>query len=131
MVNTIVVCCSDSRLWSVEDELVKMGYPKGSYYRLYLFGAGKRIASGSKIFLKDTLRMIAFAIKEGVVEALILHHDDCKAYGIKEGAKEKSAQITDLRKIKTILRHEFPELRVKTHFICGTQIGVLVFEEIE
>ena len=66
----------------------------------------------------------------GVTEVVIVHHDNCGAYGIPDRQEEEKIQVSDLEKIHSLLNQRYPGLAVKSLIIKGTAEGDLRAEEV-
>jgi len=137
----IVFRCMDYRikLTKLAELLAGIGYLEGSYDLVSLAGSARNILRSRNktlfpvpglnlltgwIVNRFILLQIQLAVRlHKVSEIVILHHDNCGAYGLADPAQEEQTQTQDLRKIAEIITTKFPGLAVKSYILKGTASG--------
>src|SRR3989338_8072941 len=129
----LIIRCMDFRLTAGLPKLLeKAGYPAGGYGLVSAAGAGKDLLSAEPGEANFLLKQIRLSQKlHDAKEIVVLHHDNCGAYGLADPAEEEAAHKKDLAEIKDLLRANFPGLEVKMYLIRGVKEGNLSLEEIK
>ncbi|MDD4409921.1 MAG: hypothetical protein PHW52_04710 [Candidatus Pacebacteria bacterium] len=101
-----IIQCIDYR---TQIGLIKLTQKKnclGQYYLISVKGSSRYFINGRE---DDLLDMIGTA---GTDTVIIIHHEDCKSYSIKNPIEEKTTQFEDMRKAEMIIKKAFPEIKV-------------------
>src|SRR3990167_2708031 len=117
----VVFRCIDFRLMPEFNQLLEqIGLPVGSYDLVSLAGAAKDLLSTNPAESELLFKQIEIAQRlHGVTEVVIVHHDNCGAYGIPDRQEEEKIQVSDLEKIHSLLNQRYPGLAVKSLIIKG------------
>ena len=128
----VVFRCIDFRLTPEFNQLLEqIGLPVGSYDLVSLAGGAKDLLSTNPAESELLFKQIEIAQRlHGVTEVVIVHHDNCGAYGIPDRQEEEKIQVSDLEKIHSLLNQRYPGLAVKSLIIKGTAEGDLRAEEV-
>lgn len=108
----MVISCMDFRTQLGLIELTKKKGCLGGYDLVSSMGSSGFFLKNEALneALLDTVR--AAYQKHEIRTVIIIHHNDCAAYGISDPIEEKNVQIKDMRTTQAIINKTFPDIRV-------------------
>lgn len=137
--DTVVICCSDSRFQNAFQLFVEEELAIRTYYPFVMPGAIEMLALSGSIpkFASGLLRYLKFFAKDiAVKNIVIIMHEDCGWYRhfvpkfIQLKGLAKDQQINDMLTTKSLLKQEFPELKVQMYYAAINATKSVEFYEI-
>lgn len=105
--NCLVVTCIDFRFQKFIKEWIAKNLKDKTYDMVGLAGSTKD--------LKTILKQLAISKKlHAIAEVILMHHEDCGAYG-KKGTKAKHCK--DLKKARKTMLTLYPDLKVYLYYL--------------
>jgi carbonic anhydrase len=108
----LIIGCMDFRTQLGLIELTKKKGCLGGYDLVSNMGSSGFFLKNEalKESLIDTIRTAHK--KHDIKTVIIIHHDNCNAYGISDPTEEKAVQTKDMRTVETIINRTFPDIKV-------------------
>lgn len=103
----VIVTCIDFRFQEYINNWISENFSPKSFDRVAIAGG---------VFDFDYISKQVDISKRlhSIKKVILINHEDCGAYG-EAGTEEKHAE--DLKKAATLIKQQFPDLEVQTHFL--------------
>jgi len=127
-----LVRCLDPRFVTQIETYMREKYGEGKYESMGIAGPSKEIA-GKTLDGECLLNTIGRCIKlHNTPKVVLMLHNDCGNYAIKDPIEEKRIQFEDAKKCQEIIIERFPELSVETIWVeKNFETGQISFSPIE